>query len=299
MQAIKHQNYIGENPSRVTGQYNNPDIRSTNINSEIPQNNYADQVRTGKSNVENARGYSPENPGGMTSQSPVNQNDKEMNDRLMRTVIGGLIGGTLGSLFGAFASKRASQGVNHTIQGLGDAAKTVGQGLGQSAKGVGNGLKSVAEGVIYTVTGSAADAAQGVAQTAQQTAESAANAVQYAADGVSQVVQTGADAVKNTTEGVNQAVKSASDTVANSVKNTADGVNQATRDVTGNSKPSESMNYSNSNPMAPIGSNITTKESDVYAAAIFIATPESDVTPGLGEVDSLESEISRIENYNQ
>ena len=134
-------------------------------------------------------GESPSSSARSGSQAETQTQNGKMNSALSRALIGGLIGGTLGSLAGALAGRRIGEGFNHTIKGVGEAAKTIGEGLGYTAKGVGEVAKSFAEGASHAVVGGAIDTAQGAAEGVKQTAVSTLDAVQKTAQDVNQAVQ--------------------------------------------------------------------------------------------------------------
>jgi hypothetical protein len=94
------------------------------------------------------------------SKTETKSAGKGFNPTLARALVGGLIGATLGTLAGALASKKTSNGVNHAVEGVGNAAKTVGSGLNLAARGVGDAAKSIGEGVGYAVVGSSVDTAR-------------------------------------------------------------------------------------------------------------------------------------------
>lgn len=183
---------------------------STNFVPDSSSSSYAPSSTT----VESATVKPLTEPVVPNSKTEAKAAEKGFNPTLSRALVGGLIGATLGTLAGALASKKTSNGVNHAVEGVGNAAKTVGSGFNLAARGIGEAAKSIGEGVGYAVVGSSVDTAKGIA------------------DGVKQVGSVTAEVAQSGTKSINQAIKG----MANSVEASSEAANQSIVEATETSK---------------------------------------------------------------
>ncbi|MGL5807310.1 MAG: hypothetical protein ACRC2R_04510 [Xenococcaceae cyanobacterium] len=207
----------------------------------IPKDAFGNPIAGASGNpIASASGNTPKdafgNPiAGASDNKPAG---KGINPALAGALMGGLIGASLGALNGAFNGKKASQGFNHTVKGVGSGIKNVGEGLSYTAKGLGQVVTSLGQGISYSVVGGAQDAIEGIGEATKQAADTVKDTAQNINSAVANTVQDTAQNINSAVANTADMAKGATDMATSSVANVANTAASST-DVAQYSQPIE------------------------------------------------------------
>jgi gas vesicle protein len=116
--------------------------------------------------------------------------------------IGGVSGAVVGAVAGALVGKGTSERVNHTVNSLVDAAKSVAEAVNQNVNDVGNTVKDTVEEAKTSVVG----VVHAVKDTVEEVKPSVVSTVEAFKDTVEEVQPSVVCVAKNVTEAINHSV---------------------------------------------------------------------------------------------
>ena len=161
--------------------------------------------------------------------------------------VGGVFGAVAGAVTGALVGKATAVRVNHTVESVVDAARSVAETVNHNVNGVGNALKDTVEEVKPSVKGvvdAVKDTVEEVKPSVVGAAKSVAEAVNHTVNGVGNALKDTPEEVKPSVVGVLDAAKPTPEEVKpsvidveNALKDTAEEVQPSVIAVEDAAKP--------------------------------------------------------------
>jgi hypothetical protein len=212
---------------------------------------------------------------------------------LLGRKVGGIYGTVVGTVAGALLGKGTAQRVNHTLDALVEAAKSVADGVNHSVKDVGDAIKDTVEEAKPSVVG--------VVNTVKDTVDEIKPSVVGTVKNLTEGFKIG-DAIKDTVEEVKPSVVG----IVNSVKDTVEevkpsviGVVNSVKDTVEEVKPSVVDTLKNLTENFKTGDAIKDTVEEVKPSVVGVVNSVKDtveeVTPSVvGAVNSVKDTVDEV-----